>query len=781
MSAPAVDRLNEALRGRYRIERELGAGGMATVYLADDLRHGRKVALKVLRPELSAVIGGDRFLAEIRTTANLQHPHILPLHDSGAVDGLLFYVMPFVEGESLKERLDREDTLEPGEAVRLAASIAQALQHAHARGVVHRDIKPANILLQDGEPLVADFGIALALAPDAPTRLTATGMAVGTVAYMSPEQATGAPDVDGRSDVYAMGCLLYEMLTGSAPFAGGTPQAMLARKVVGTLPDGMARDGGIPPTLGDVIERAMAPDAASRFQTAKDLADALARALDAETVRVRAAKSRRTRLARVGMLSLAVAVAAVGTTWALRSLASPDVERLAVLPPTSLVNAPDQEPLLQGIQGALVNELSRAGVDVIGGVQSMMRYRGSTQTVREIAREIDVDALLESSVFWAGDSVGIDVRLLDADTEGPLWTGSYVEATGNILALYRRVTTAIAGEIRVALTPAAAARLAAARPLNPEAYRAYLRAQFHWNRLTPEDLEVAVQFLEEALEIDPAYAEAYAGLAWVRVAQQQLGILAPSVATPLADSAAARAMALDDQIPESHYASGSVGWATWDWARAEAGYREAIELDPNFALARGDYAHYLSVMQRHDEAAAQIDRALEIDPFNLQLRGFRAVMLAIRGAHEEALEEFRQIVAQAPNMTLAWNGIYVSSAHLGREDDAVEAAEVVMRRRGFASVADTLIAAYGRMEYREAIGAAADELRRISEERFVAPMEIARLYSGAGRMEEALDWLERGVEAREPNSPYIGVAEDFVPFRDEPRFRALRERMGLPQ
>ncbi|MGE5688400.1 MAG: serine/threonine-protein kinase, partial [Gemmatimonadota bacterium] len=270
-----LDRLQLALSDRYRLEREIGAGGMATVYLAQDVRHDRRVALKVLRPELSAVIGAERFLAEIKLTANLQHPHILPLFDSGAADGYLFYVMPFVQGETLRDRMNREKQLPVAEAVRITIEVASALDYAHRHGVVHRDIKPENILLHDGSALVADFGIALAASKASGTRMTETGMSLGTPHYMSPEQAMGEREITPRSDVYALGAVLYEMLTAEPPFTGATAQAVVARVVTESPRPLIPQRHTIPRHVEAAVLTALEKLPADRFATAADFAEAL--------------------------------------------------------------------------------------------------------------------------------------------------------------------------------------------------------------------------------------------------------------------------------------------------------------------------------------------------------------------------------------------------------------------------------------------------------------------------------------------------------------------------
>ncbi|NIN71146.1 MAG: protein kinase [Gemmatimonadetes bacterium] len=398
-----LDHLKTALADRYTIEREIGSGGMATVYLAEDLKHRRKVAVKVLRPELAATLGADRFVREIEIAAQLSHPHILPLYDSGEAAGVLYYVMPYVEGESLRERLDREGRLGVDEVIRLADEIAAALSYAHERGIVHRDVKPENVMLTGGRAVVADFGIARALRVAGGERLTGTGLAVGTPAYMSPEQAMGQADVDARSDVYALGCVVYEMVSGRAPFEGDTPQALLAKHAVEAVPSLRTSDPQVPLFLERAVERALAKSPDERFQAASEFAGALT----AETVVARVGGPRwRRRAVVVATIGVVVAAAA----WGLLTLGGrPAYERLAVLPPANLMNDPEQAYFVQGVHNALILELQQAGVEVIART-SVMQYEDMQKPIREIASELKVDALIEASVLRAADSVEIQVR-----------------------------------------------------------------------------------------------------------------------------------------------------------------------------------------------------------------------------------------------------------------------------------------------------------------------------------------------------------------------------------
>ncbi|MCH7717355.1 MAG: protein kinase, partial [Gemmatimonadetes bacterium] len=469
-----LDRLTAALADRYAIERELGAGGMATVYLAEDLKHHRNVAVKVLRPELAATLGPERFVREIEIAAKLSHPHILPLFDSGEADGFLYYVMPYVEGESLRQRLDREGKLPAEEVVRLTDDIAAALSHAHEHGIVHRDVKPENVMLTGSRAVVADFGIARAVTAAGGERLTGTGLAIGTPAYMSPEQAMGLGEVDARSDVYALGCVVYEMVGGRAPFEGPTPQALLAKQAVETAPRLRASDPAIPVFVERAVEKALAKDPADRFQTPSAFAEALTTGTVVARVRRRWQWPRRTVAGAAGI----ALVAAAG--WLVTMARGPAIERLAVLPLTNRTNDPEQEYFVEGVHEALISELAQIGISVIART-SMMQYRNTAKSIREIARELGVDALIEGSVFRKGDSLEISARLVDPETEAPVWSRTFDGDLPNVVALYRGLTRAIAEQIELTLTPEVEARLADTRTVNPGTYEAYLRGIYFVN------------------------------------------------------------------------------------------------------------------------------------------------------------------------------------------------------------------------------------------------------------------------------------------------------------
>jgi TolB-like protein/tetratricopeptide (TPR) repeat protein len=772
--------LQAALGERYRIERELGRGGMATVYLAQDLRHGRAVAVKVLQPDLAHAIGPDRFLREIQIAAKLSHPNILPLHDSGEADGLLYYVMPYVQGSTLRDHLKRERNLPLDEAVQIAKNIGAALMYAHGHGVIHRDIKPENVLLSDEQPIVADFGIARAIDAAGATRLTETGLAVGTPAYMSPEQASGEHTPDGRSDIYSLGCVVYEMLAGQPPFTGPSAQAVMARHAIDPVPRLRTLRPAIPEGVERAVEKALAKLPADRFATAEQFTKELARtstgqAIASEVRRARFARRKRAFAAVVGILFLS----AVGW-WVSTIVGHPAIRRLVVLPLTNLTNDPAQEYFTQGMQDALITELTQAGVPVIGRT-SVNRYQNTTKSVREITRELNSDAVVEGSVARSGDSVQIRAQLVDGMTEQTLWAGTYEGDLRNVLALHRQVTRAIVGEIRLALTPQAAIRLASTRPVHPEAYEAYLKGMFHWRRSTLQDLQTAKQYFEFALQKDPEYALAHVGIANVWIGLQQHGFVAAREATPLAKAAATRALTLDSTLADVHSTFAFIKcWSDWDWEGAETGFRQAIRLNPHEPQARAYYSHLLHIIGRPQEAMAQIDTALALDPLNSLFRALYAMDLMYARRFDDAIGLLRSTLKIAPHDLVALATLRSAYHEKGMYKEALDVWEASLEAKGDTVAEAALARGYAEGGYSRALSRMAETLVVRSRTSHVTPWQIGTLYTRAGKKDEALDWLEKAVEARDPNVPYLSIDPIFDDLRANPRFQKLIHRLNLP-
>jgi TolB-like protein/tRNA A-37 threonylcarbamoyl transferase component Bud32 len=457
MSDPQV-RLAEALSDRYTLEHEVGAGGMATVYRAQDIKHGRAVALKVLRPELSSAMGVERFPREIRLVASFNHPHILSLYDSGESGGFLYYVMPFVEGETLGARLAREKELPIGDTIRILIQVTDALAYAHARGVVHRDIKPGNVLLSGRHAVVADFGVAKALSASAGDQLTTVGIAVGTPQYMAPEQAMGEADIDHRVDIYAVGCLAYEMLTGQPPFSGQTAQAVLSAHVMETPADPRSKRPGIPAALAETVLRCLAKRPADRWQSADDLrvqlesmqATPSGGLTPTETRPFKATIARPgggTRRWWIGAVAAVVVAAAGAGGWFL-TRGGDHIERIGVMP---IEDISGKDALfVTSMHDALTNALAQLGIGVAPRTE-MARYAGGGKTAREIAAEQRLDAVVEATVFRAGDVMRINVQFSDPVTTRSLWASTYNPNVSDVLAAQGSVVDSIKAGIAAAL------------------------------------------------------------------------------------------------------------------------------------------------------------------------------------------------------------------------------------------------------------------------------------------------------------------------------------------
>jgi eukaryotic-like serine/threonine-protein kinase len=776
-----LDRMRAALTERYHIERELGRGGMAIVFLAEDPKHHRRVAIKVLKPELSQSLGSERFLREIQIAALLNHPHILPLHDSGEANGLIYYVMPYVEGESLRDRLDREKQLSLEDAVRIVRDVADALTHAHSLGVVHRDIKPDNILLSAGRAIVSDFGIARAMDVAGTERLTESGLALGTPAYMSPEQIGGDQALlDGRGDLYSLACVAYEMLGGAPPFTGPSPQAVLARHSVDPVPPLRTVRGTVSRDLERVVERALAKAPADRFRTAVQFAEAFERAAASEAEAPALARVRyRHRTVAAGTL-LALAIGGAGW-WALGRVSGVDSSRigsLAVLPLENLTGNPEQEYFVAGMHDALIGELAQIGALRVTSRTSAARYKNSGKSVPEIARELRVDAIVEASVSRAGDSVRFQVQLIQAHPEERnRWAQSYQADLRGVLAMQKDVAGAIAREINVQLTPAGASRLGTDRPVNPETYEAYLRGMFHINKFTPEGFDKGLTYLNEAIDKDPADPMPYAALAlaYTRIGH---GSGARRDAFARAKAAASRALALDETMSEAHEALAEIQlYYDWDFAAAERSFKRVLELNPSLPDAHSNLAWTYDLLGPKAKALAQMRQAQEVDP----LAPIHAVWLGWLywedGHYQEAMEEVRKAVDLNPNFP--WGNYLLARIYEARN----QYPEAIAAQRKATAANPEL--AWG-LAHTLALAGQTGEARKLADamKKQPTPLQmwgLGQVYVALGDKDEALRWLEAAFQARWNWMPWILKEPAFRPLRDDPRFRNLVSRINPPQ
>jgi len=772
-----------ALANHYAIEQEIGSGGMAVVYLARDLKHSRNVAIKVMRPELAASIGAERFLREIQISAQLNHPNILTLIDSGEADGLLYYVMPYVEGESLRERLSREKQLSIEDACTITLEVADALAHAHSLGVIHRDIKPENILFEAGHAVVSDFGIARAVSEAGGETLTDTGLAVGTPTYMSPEQASAGRELDARSDVYSLGCVLYEMLGGEPPYTGATPQAVLARKVIDPVPALSTLRETVPPHMERVVVKALAKAPADRYSTALELSDALQRASTAPEVP--AVRSRRLGARSLAGIGAAVAIVALGGWWlSSRVGAGPGIEVLAVLPFENVRGDTAQQFFVDGMQEALIDELAQIGALSVLAHQSVMQYAGTNLSLSAIAAELNADGIVEGTVLRVGDSVFITVELLSVrPQERRLWSETYERDVRDVPSLHSEVAREVARQIEVTLTPEEEAVLAQVRPVDPDALDAYYMGRLEMFRGNPWNVFAAIEHYERAIELQPDHALAHAGLAWAYGLLPYVSDARPTDAFPAAKAEATRALELDETIAQAHMA---LGWVLavyeWDWSGAEREFQRAIELGPSDAMVRANYSFFLTWIGRYDEAVEEAWRSVDLNPVSQEARQTLGMVLYMARRYDEAVAELRPLVETYPEYL--WGQFRSGEVYdaLGRFDEAIASLEIVDALTGSAApmFRSELGRAYAHAGRYEDARAVLDDLLDRERAGFIPPTAIAHVYVGLGDIDQAMFWLERGFEVRDGDMALLNSWPAFDPVRSDPRFQDLMDRMGFP-
>ena len=771
-----VSPLAEALRERYLIERELGRGGMASVFLARDLKHDRQVALKVLHPDLAHALGSERFIREIRTTAQLDHPNIVPVFDSGQAAGLLWYTMPYVEGESLRERLRREGQLSTEEAVRLTREVADALDCAHRHGIVHRDVKPENILLGGGHARLADFGLTSAVETAGAGRLTETGLAVGTPTHMSPEQAS-AEQVDGRSDQYSLACVLYEMLAGEPPYSGVTAQSLAAKHVGAPIPSARTVRPDVPPQIDAAISRALAKAPAGRFASVADFSLALEKPFRGGGLR------RRRMTAALALVVAALVAIGFGQRSARESAPeSSDRRSVAVLPFTNLSRDPENEYFSDGITEDIASQLARIRNLKVIAHTSALQFKGRTDSPRAIGGALGVATLLQGSVRRVGDRVLVTARLVDAGSGEQLWADEYDRELEDVFGIQRDVAERIVTSLRSTLSADERAQLERAPTRDAEAYNLYLVGRHHFAKYTPTAWKRSIGYFEQAIARDSAFALAYAGLADAYVLLGTTAAVRPRDVFPKARAAAERALILDSTLGEAH-ASLALVTAAYDrnWKTAEALFQRALTLSPNSVYAHMWYATFLlTPLGRHDEAIAEMQRAKALDPVSLPVRFNAGYRYYFARRYEDAIGECRRALELDPNFPALHAVLGFSYAALGQYEDAI--------REIRAAIPDTTVTGVAVLGYVYALAgrdAEARSILRAIEERasrtYVVPLDFSLIYAALGERDQAFRWLRKAFEERTLLLVFINVAAWYDTVRDDPRFAPLVRDLGLSE
>jgi serine/threonine-protein kinase len=785
--------LESTFRGQYAIERELAGGGMARVFVATDNALGRRVVIKVLSPDLAASVSVKRFEREIRLTASLQQANIVPVLSAGEAGGLPLYTMPFVEGLSLREQLAREGRPPLTETISVLRDVARALAYAHERGVVHRDIKPQNILLSGGAAVVTDFGIAKALAnarvpngsvSSSTSTVTQLGTAVGTPAYMAPEQISGDPEIDHRADLYSFGCLAYELLTGQPPFGARPAHALLAAHLAAQPAPVGEPCPECPPPLARIVMRCLEKDRAARPRSAREILATLDTVATAATPFERFLQ-RRTRRERMGALSLAaiLVLAAVTVVVERRSGGQlPRIQSLAVLPLENLSGDSEQDYFADGMTDALITDLARlGGLKRVTARGSVTRYKGTTKSFADIARELKVEALVTGSVLRSGNRVSISAQLINPATEDQLWTNRYERDLQNVLVLRNEMVSAIVRELRVQLTPGEQTRLASAGPVSSEAYEAYLKGRFHWFKMNRRDFETAMNHFQLALEKDPNYALAHVGISYTWAARAQLGMERPHKAYANAKVAALKALELDDGLGEAHSVLATVLFAyEHDWPAGEREFRRAIELNPNDANPHAFYGLLLAWTGRLEDGRAQLQRALELDPYNAFYQWQVGFHLLMARQYDQAIAQFRKVLEAEPDNGDANIFLIVALHQKGMHEEALALRKSRATLSGDQAFADALDRGYAQGGYRAALRLAAATLVARSRQGYVNPYAIAELYALAGEKDHALKWLATAYQERAGQILFIKVYPVWDPLRDDPRFQAVLRKVNFP-
>jgi eukaryotic-like serine/threonine-protein kinase len=782
----------EPLIGRqlhqYLVTGLLGRGGMGVVYRARDVRLQREVAVKILPPgELGDEVRRQRFLREARAASALSHANIVTIYEIESHEDMDFIAMELVEGRSMAECLPREG-LNLDDALAYATQVLEGMSAAHRAGLVHRDLKPGNLMIRDdGAVKILDFGLAKQRAEHADTELavTAAGVVMGTMAYMSPEQARGER-VDARTDIFSLGVLLYEMLAGRRPFEGATMSDVLAA-VLTREPEPLAgHRSEVAPELAQVIMRCLAKEREERFQTTGEFTAEL-KAATQQNGQPPGSEARRR--ARRTLLSprpvrIAAALAALllapAVYWKLpRGVATnPPIDSLAVLPLVNISGDPQQEYFADGMTDALIGDLAKIGAMRVSSRTSVMPYKGTKKTLPEIARELRVSAVVEGTVQRFADRVRIRVQLIQAGTDRHLWVETYERDWRDVLEMQSEVAQAIAREIKVALTPDERARLAGVRRVDAEAYEAYLQARYVWNKRTPETLKKAVEHFKRATQLDPNYAPAYAGLADSYSMLSDYGVLPPREAYPKAKEAARQALALDDTLAEAHT---SLAWINaayeWKFAEAEQEFQRAIAINPRYETGRQWYAEFLSAMGRHQEAIAELKRAQQEGPFSLIVNTALAGAYYFARQDDQAIAECQKVIALDSNFAQVYDWLERAYENKGMAREALAAHQKLAETMGWGTQ-------YLEKTRRAGPVASMRDYRRkrlswAMEESQPFSFWVAECWAQLGNRDQSFAWLEKLCQERSYWAIYLNVVPTLDPLRSDPRWAALVRRVGL--
>jgi serine/threonine-protein kinase len=787
------DKLDAEISGSYTIERELGGGGMSRVFLATETSLDRRVVIKVLPEDVAAGISADRFRREIQLAAKLQHPHIVPVLSAGEVLGRPYFTMPFVEGESLRARLDRAGELPLPDAVRYMREVASALAYAHRHGIVHRDIKPDNVLITDDFALVTDFGVAKALKDSALGKgadsVTTAGVAIGTPAYMSPEQAFADPTADHRADIYSFGILAYEMLTGGTPFSGRNTQAMLAAHAMEAPEPILKHRPNLSPWLADLIMKCLEKRPADRPQSASDLVQILHQSdeVSRSGQTIDPHRQQKPQQRRWPLLAAGAAVVVFGSAGILflkGTRADAGIESVAVLPLVNVTGSPQDEYFSDGMSDELANALSRIPGLRVASRTSSYTFKGRKDIdVGEIGRKLNVQAVLEGTVRRAGSRLRITGQLTSTRDGLSLWQDSYERNVDDVFSVQEDIARSIAAALQPRLSkkdPRVASR--GAGTTNVEAYDAYLRGRYAWNARGAENLKKAIGHFDRAIALDPQYSRAYAARAMAYALLPEYTDTGPKDASARSIADAKRALDGDSTLAEAHTAVALASVHEWKWDVAEAAYKRAIAADPDYPTAHQWYGELLYNTSRLDSSIAETRRARNLDPLAPILSTALGYALTIARRYDEALAELKRGLELAPNLGVMHSVNGFANLFAGKHAEARAELETAARND------PDLVMRKGQLAFVYANTGDPGRARAILEEMKTKASEnshqvaFALVYLALGEKSKTLDLLEAAAKRRDIGlltaaSPLDDPTYDSI--RNEPRFVKILEQMDL--
>jgi serine/threonine-protein kinase len=797
----------------YRILEKLGGGGMGVVYKAEDLRLGRFVSLKFLPEELSKEpLAIERFQREARAASSLNHPHICTIYDVDQYEGQSFIVMEFLEGQTLKHRISGK-AMELDRVPELGHQMADALEAAHAKAIIHRDIKPANIFLTErGQIKLLDFGLAklmperkgakLALQKSGSfgtttqdAHLTSDGVALGTVAYMSPEQVRGE-ELDERTDLFSLGLVLYEMSTGQRAFTGST-SGVIFDAILNRAPIPPARlNPAIPLQMELIISKAMEKDRELRYRTASDIRADLQR-LKRDTDSARAMPHLTNRASRqtvrrhwphflwAGILVLVLLLLAFDIGGVRQRFfggtGASHIDSIAVLPFANLSNDPKTEYLSDGITESLINSLSQLPNLAVMSRNTVFRYKSATTDPQKVGRDLHVRAILTGRVIQSGDELLISVNLEDVENSRQIWGEQYNRKLSSLVSVQQEIAADIYGRLRPRLA-GEEKKLLAKRPTeNADAYQLYLQGLFYWNKWTQGDFMKAADFFTQAVQKDPHYALAYAGLADTYSQLGDTGYVPPSEAWPKAKVAASQALDIDDSLPEAHTSLGLVKeHFDWDWTGAEREFKRAVELNPNSPTAHHWYGDYLANMGRFEEGMRETKKAQELDPMSLIINTTLGWQLYLSGHNEQAVEQLRKVLDIDPKFSPARRILEEVYAHMGKQKEAVAEREKALSLSGGPELAASIEEDFTKTGYKGVLQSWLEGLTELSKHSYVSSYSIAESYMRMGEKQKAFEWLEKAYEEHDSGLVSVAVEPMFESIRSDSKFKEIVRRMKLP-